>query len=296
MHELNAQLSQLPEFLHSEIDAHTGQTAGLPLAHIIARYRDSAAQLIAQKQANYRPAPPNDILAGHRATREELQQTVDLRGLPTIIPNPFEDSLQAHITAESIRFLNLFINGLSSILARLVDEERQRQAAELLAKRQDEEAALQLAQRQAEEAARLHAQHQAAEAARQLAQRQTEEAAQLAARQLAQQQAETTARALAQHRAEEATLQEMRLALELKPASGSQAIQAPAVISKESAPKTSDAHPQKEIVFIPGPTAMAEIERATLVLKHSIDAAVVQYASAIGPYLNTSPVPAATAR
>ncbi|WP_447652182.1 hypothetical protein [Pseudomonas abietaniphila] len=296
MHELNAQLSQLPEFLHSEIAAHTGQTAGLPLAHIIARYRDSAAQLIAQKQANYRPAPPNDILAGHRATREELQQTVDLRGLPTIIPNPFEESLQAHITAESIRFLNLFINGLSSIIARLADEERQRQAAELLAKRQDEEAALQLAQRQAEEAARLHAQHQAAEAARQLAQRQTEEAAQLAARQLAQQQAETAARALARHRAEEAALEEMRLALELKPASGSQAVQAPAVISKESPPKTSDAHPAKEIVFIPGPAAMAEIGRATLVLKHSIDAAVVQYASAIGPYLNTSPVPAATAR
>lgn len=296
MHELNAQLSQLPEFLHSEIAAHTGQTAGLPLAHIIARYRDSAAQLIAQKQANYRPAPPNDILAGHRATREELQQTVDLRGLPTIIPNPFEESLQAHITAESIRFLNLFINGLSSIIARLADEERQRQAAELLAKRQDEEAAIQLAQRQAEEAARLHAQHQAAEAARQLAQRQTEEAAQLAARQLAQQQAETAARALAQHRAEKTALEEMRRALELKPESGSQAVQAPAVISKESPPKTSDAHPAKEIVFIPGPTAMAEIERATLVLKHRIDAAVVQYASAIGPYLNTSPVPAATAR
>ena len=285
MHELNAQLSQLPEFLHSEIAAHTGQTAGLPLVHIIARYRDSAAQLIAQKQANYRPGPPNDILAGHRATREELQQTVDLRGLPAIIPNPFEDSVQAHITAESIRFLNLFINGLSSIQARLADEERQRQAAELLAKRQAEEAALQLAQRQAEEAARLHAQHQAAEAGRQLAQRQAEEAAQLAARQLAQQQAETAARALTQRRAEEAALEEMRLALELRPASGSQAAQIPAVIAEGSAPKTSAAHPVKEIVFIPGPAAMAEIERATLVLKRNIDVAVTEFASAIAPHL-----------
>jgi len=208
-----------------------------------------------------------------------------LRGLPAIIPNPFEDSVQAHITAESIRFLNLFINGLSSIQARLADEERQRQAAELLAKRQAEEAALQLAQRQAEEAARLHAQHQAAEAGRQLAQRQAEEAAQLAARQLAQQQAETAARALTQRRAEEAALEEMRLALELRPASGSQAAQIPAVIAEGSAPKTSAAHPVKEIVFIPGPAAMAEIERATLVLKRNIDVAVTEFASAIAPHL-----------
>jgi flagellar biosynthesis GTPase FlhF len=286
---------QLPQRLQIEVAAHLGPISGMSELQITTRYKDVAWWLRSVKLATLPP--------GYSPHRGHLTaQEFSGLGAPVGVAPEIAEITNQFIAYESAWHLENFVHQLSAVIAQIHEAARlhaQRQAEEAarqIAQRQAEEAARQLAQRQAEEAARLHAQRMAEEAARQLAQRQAEEAAQLAARQLAQQQAETAARALAQHRAEKTALEEMRRALELKPAPGSQAVQAPAVISKESPPKTSDAHPAKEIVFIPGPTAMAEIERATLVLKHSIDAAVVQYASAIGPYLNTSPVPAATAR
>jgi flagellar biosynthesis GTPase FlhF len=290
MYEVTHQLNQLPNAVRSEMTAHAGHTDGMAPLQLVTHHRAIAHNIIAQKRARFEPLPPHDEMA---SLISDMLQGNDLSFLSGAAHQPFP----RWVTHEIVKSLQDFINNLAPLQSKLEQESHQRAAhAAQMAQRQAEEAARQLAQRQVQEAARLHAQRMAEEAARQLVQRQAEEAAQLAARQLAQQQAETAARALARHRAEEAALEEMRLALELKPASGSLAVQAPAVISKESPPKTSDAHPAKEIVFIPGPTAMAEIERATLVLKHSIDAAVVQYASAIGPYLNTSPVPAATAR
>lgn len=196
------------------------------------------------------------------------------------------------IAYESAWHLQNFINQLDVVLAQLHEAARQhaqRQAEESarqLAQRQAEEAARQLAQRQAEEAARLHAQRQAEEIARQLAQRKAEEAAQLGARQLAQQQAEAAAYALAQRKAKEAALEEIRLALELSTASKSEAAGTSTNIGEVPAPRASEVSPVKMIGFIPGPAAMAKIEQATLMLKHSIDSAVAQYASAISPYLN----------
>jgi flagellar biosynthesis GTPase FlhF len=188
------------------------------------------------------------------------------------------------IAYESAWHLDNFVHQLSAVIAQI------HEAARLHAQRQSEEAARQMAQRQAEEAARLHAQRLAEEAARQLAQRQAEEAAQLAARQLADQQAYAAAQALAEQKAQEAALQEARLALELVPVIPEQSPEA-AFNNEPSSSETALTNSSlAEIAFMPGPAAMAEIDRATLALKQSIDAAVIQYASAISPYLN-SPAP-----
>jgi hypothetical protein len=162
------------------------------------------------------------------------------------------------------------------------------EAARLRAQRQAEEAARLEAQRQAEEAARQLAQRQAEEAARLNAQRLAEEAARhVAARELAEQQAYAAAQALAEQKAQEAALQEARLALEL--ASVVTTLPKTPVSPEQASSEINPAAtPAREIVFIPGPAAMAEIDRATLVLKQTIDAAVIQYAAAIGPHLKAS--------
>lgn len=279
MYEVTHQLNQLPNAVRSEMTAHAGHTDGMAPLQLVTHHRAIAHNIIAQKRARYEPLPPHGEMA---SLISDMLQGNDLSFLSGAAHQPFP----RWVTHEIVKSLQDFINNLAPLQSKLEQESHQRAAhAAQMAQRQAEEAARQLAQRQAEEAARLHAQRMAEEAARQLAQRQVEEAAQLAARQLAQHQAETAARALAQHRAEEAALEEMRLALELKPASGSQAAQIPAVIEEGSATKTSNAHPVKEIVFIPGPAAMVEIERATLVLKRNIDVAVTEFASAIAPHL-----------
>jgi flagellar biosynthesis GTPase FlhF len=281
---------QLPQRLQIEVAAHLGPISGMSELQIATRYKDVAWWLRSVKLATL---PPGYAPHSEHLTAQEFSGL----GAPVGVAPEIAAMTNQFIAYESAWHLENFVHQLSAVIAQIHEAARlhaQRQAEEAarqIAQRQAEEAARQLAQRQAEEAARLHAQRMAEEAARQLAQRQAEEAAQLAARQLAQQQAETAARALAQHRAEEAALEEMRLALELKPASGSQAAQIPAVIAEGSAPETSNAHPVKEIVFIPGPAAMVEIERATLVLKPNIDVAVTEFASAIAPHLRMPEVP-----
>ncbi|WP_133751280.1 hypothetical protein [Pseudomonas sp. LP_7_YM] len=281
-------VQQLPQRLQIEISAHLGSTAGMSEVQIVSRYRDVAWWLRSVKLATL---PANyEVPAGHLSAKE-----FDRMGGPSPGVAPHLAAIMNEWFAyESAWHLEKFINQLQAEVARLhefAQQQAQRRAEEAsrqLAQRQAEEAARQLAQRQAEEAARLHAQRLAEDAARQLAQRQAEEAARLAARQLAEQQAHAAAEALAQQKAQEIALQEARVALELAAAVQAQpsetALDSEAALSGSAAAKTF----APRIVFIPGPAAMAEINRATLVLKQSIDAAVTQYASAISPYLNAA--------
>lgn len=269
--------SQLPQRLQIEVAAHLGSISGMSELQITTRHKDVASWLRSVKLAalpqGYAPH------SGHLTAQEfnGLSAPVGLAPEIAEITNQF-------IAYESAWHLENFIHQLSAVIAQI------NEAARLHAQRQAEEAARQLAQRQAEEAARLHAQRMAEEAARLLAQRQAEEAAQLAARQLAEQQAYAAAQALAEQKAQEAALQQARLALELVPVIPEQPLEVAFTherSSSETAPTNSSV---VEIAFMPGPAAMAEIDRATLALKQSIDAAVIQYASAISPYLN-SPAP-----
>lgn len=271
MHEITHQLNQLPNAIHSELNAHVGHTAGLPPHELIAHYRWVAHHLIAQKRAQYEPLAPHGEIA---SLITDMLQSGDLGFVAGAPHDPFP----RWATHQIITHLQTFTNNLAPVQIRLEQEAHQRavQAAQQ-AQQQEEEAARQLAQRQVEKAARLHAQRLAEEAAHELARRQAEEAAQWAARQLAEQQALAAAQALAQQKANEVALQEARVKLKLATA---------AKVEAESASSTPANRAKPEIVFIPGPAAIAEIDRATLALKHDIDAVVTQYASAIAPYLN----------
>lgn len=280
-------LSQLPQKLQAEIAAHLGSTTGMSETQIVSRYRQVAEWLKSVKFASvphgYQPGP------GHLTAQE----------FDNIDPNPpgvapqFTKIFVELIAYESAWYLSNFAQELSALenhlneLARQEAERQAEEAARQLAQRQAEEAARLEAQRQAEEAARLHAHRLAEQAALELARRQAEEAAQFAARQLAEQQALAAAQALAQQKAEEAALQEARVKLELAVAVEKE------IESANIAPSTEI---PREIVFIPGPAAMAKIDRATLALKRSIDSAVTLYASTIAPYLNTTDTSATTAR
>lgn len=311
MHEIEFHLNQLPTALHWEIYTHAGDTTGLAPHQLAAHYRAVAQNLIAQARARYQPLEPND---------PDMVEIITVRLYGTdldFIKDRSHGTYQRWATYEIIKYLETFARDLAPVQSRLEREAHQRvveaaqEAARQLAQRQAEEAARQLAQRQAEEAARVHAQQQAQEAARQLAQRQAHEAAarqmaqrqaeeaarqlaqqqaaeaarlaaEAAARQLAQQQAQAAALAFAQRAAEEQTLREARLALELSTASAP--VETPIdgeIKDGEPAARREDAN----IRFIPGPAATKEIEQATVKLKRSIDAAVDQFASDIGPYL-----------
>ncbi|MDH0745859.1 hypothetical protein N5D61_05835 [Pseudomonas sp. GD03842] len=280
-----ALLQQQPRRIQEEIAGHIGSTAGMSEVQAATRYRDVAVWLRSVKLAALPPgfSPP----AGH-LTAQEFNGT----GTPVGIAPELAEIMNQFIAYESAWHLENFIHQLSVLIGQLHETARREaqrqaeQAARQLAQRQAEEAARQLAQRQAEEAARAYAQQQAEQAARELAQRQAEEAAQLAAQLLAEQQAREAAQALAEQKAQEATIQEARIALELSTPVAAQPAAVPANGEQgwnESVPTDSAAN---RIVFIPGPAAMAEIDRATLALKHSVDAAVTQYASVIAPYLN----------
>lgn len=315
MYEINHQLSQLPRAVRLDVEAHAGQTSAMTPAQLAAHYRAVAQRLIEQKRSRYQPMPPGDEMA---RTIIDMLQGNDL----SFIGGPAHQPFPRWVTHQLIELLQGFISNLAPIQARLEQEARQRalqaaqEVARLEAQRQaedaerrrvHEEAVRQLAQRQAEEAARLAAEH----AARQLAQRQAEEATRLAAeqaarqlaqqaeeatrlaaeqaaRQLARHQAEAAAQALAQREADEFALYEARLALELVATVSAQpvedAVNTDGALIASSVQEKVSAH---EILFVPGPAAVAEIDRATLVLKHSIEAAVTQYASAISPHLNT---------
>jgi DNA segregation ATPase FtsK/SpoIIIE-like protein len=282
-------LQQLPQVLQSEIAAHLGSTAGMSELQTVGRYRDVAWHIrnakLASLPAGYEAVPPH-------LTSDEFNGmssgSVDTTGVA-----PYFLEIRRQILAsEGAWFLENFLNQTAVVQTQLAEAAQQlaqrqaEEAARQLAQRQAEEAARQLAQRQAEEAARQLAQRQAEEAARQLAQRQAEEVARLAAeaaaRQLAQQQAEAAAQAFAQRMAEEEALREARLALELAAVPATVEARIEGAINQGESPVVREA---MEIRFIPGPAATAEIELATLKLKHSVDAAVSQFASDIGPYL-----------
>lgn len=311
MHEIYNNLNQLPNAIYWEVVKHAGDTAELAPAHLAAHYRAVAQNLIAHYRSRYVPLQPSVTIV-----EEFIVYQLDGPDLSFVNGPRYSDHAR-WVTYEIVRYLELFVRDLAPVQTRLEQE-----AARQLAQRQAEEAARQLAQRQAEEAARAQAQRQAEEAARQLAQRQAQEAAQrlaqqqseeaarqlaqrqadeaarrlvqqqaaeqarvaaeAAARLLAQQQAQAAALAFAQRATEEQALREARLALELVTASAPVKMPIDGGIEDgEPAARRADTN----IRFIPGPAATKEIERATVKLKHSIDAAVDQFASDIRPYL-----------
>lgn len=301
MHEIYNNLKQLPNAIYWEVVKHAGATAELAPAHLAAHYRAVAQNLIAHYRSRYVPLQPSVTIV-----EELIVYQLDGPDLSFVNGPRYSDHAR-WVTYEIVRYLELFVRDLAPVQTRLEQE-----AARQLAQRQAEEAARQLAQRQAEEAARAQAQRQAQEAAQRLAQQQSEEAArqlaqrqadeaarrlvqqqaaeqarvaaeaEAAARQLAQQQSEAAAQAFAQRMAEEEALREARLALELAAAPASAAVPIEDAINQGGSLVLREA---TEIRFIPGPAATAEIELATLKLKHSVDAAVSQFASDIGPYL-----------
>lgn len=86
---------------------------------------------------------------------------------------------------------------------------------------------------------------------------------------------------LAQRREEEAALEQARSALELAAVKQAELNQTLSDDMRTGGALT----PTQHIVFIPGPTTVAEIEHATSTLKLAIDVAVEQFAAAITPYL-----------
>jgi flagellar biosynthesis GTPase FlhF len=282
--------NQLPQRVRLEIATHLGSTAGMSEVQIATRYKDVAWWLRSVKLATLPPGYASD---GIHMTPQEFNGLSS----PVGVSLELAEMMNNFIASECAWYLDNFVHQLLAVITRMHEAARlqaQRQAeaaARQLAQRQAEEAARQLAQRQAEEAARLHAQHVAEEAARQLEQRQAEDAARLAARQLAEQQAQAAAAALAQQKAREAAVQEARLVLELAAAANTAPTQQAPVGAETSLTSVStDTRSAQTIFFMPGPEAMAEIDRATLVLKHGIDAAVDRYALAISPYLNAREV------
>lgn len=280
-------LQQLPGSIQSEVIAHLGSTSGMSELQIVERYRDAASQLRAIKLASIPPYAPGE---GDNAGHLTLDQFNSMVGADlSFMSAPLVEVHRQIIASEVVWYLNNFINQLSSTHAQMIEAARQEaqrraeEAARQLAQQQAEEAARQLARQRAEEAARLHAQQLAEQQARGRA----KEAAEVAARQLAEQQAEAAAQALINQRAQESALREARLATELVAATKEPIAQTRSDGSGEPEDDLADSQALRHLLFIPGPLAMAEVERATVVLKQRIDAAVAEYASSIGPYLNT---------
>jgi hypothetical protein len=276
MHEINHQLNQLPRAVRLDVEAHAGHRTAMTPVELVAHYRAIAQSLIEQKRSRYQPLPPGDEMA---RTIFDMLQGNDLSFIGGSAHQPFP----RWVTHQIIKFLQVFINNLTPLQNRFEHEARQ------LALQAAAEVARLEGQRRAEDAERRRIQE---DAANQLAQQQAGDAIRLAAeqaaRQLAAQQAEAAAQALAEREADEMALYEARLALELVTEVAAQPVDVAmkpdgALIS----PVVHEKLPVHGIQFVPGPAAMAEIDRATLLLKHSIDAAVNQYVAAISPYLST---------
>lgn len=284
-------LQQLPGSIQSEVVAHLGSTTGMSDLQIVERYRDAASQLRAAKLASIPPYAPGERDDAGHLTLDQFNSMVgaDL----SFMSVPLVEVHRQIIASEVVWYLNNFINQLSSTHAQMIEaarQEAQRQAEEAARRRaqqQAEEAARQLARRRAEEADRLHAQQLAEQQARELQERRAKEAAEVAARQLAEQQAEAAAQVLINERAQESALREARLATELVAATREPIPQTHSDGSGEPEDDVADSQALRHLLFIPGPLAMAEVERATVALKQRIDAAVAEYASSIGPYLTT---------
>jgi hypothetical protein len=271
MHEINYELNQLPFPVRTEVDAHAGHTDSMTPAQLVAHYRAIAQNLIEQKRARYLPLVPSDemtsVITYMLHASENLSNLISGR---EHVPFP------RWVTHEVIRFLQSFVNNLAPVQVRLEQEAHQR------AMQAEQDAARLAAQRQAEEFEHRRAQ----EAARQLAQLQAEEAARLAAHLAASQLAQRQAEAVAQRDTEETALQATHLALEVK-ANQDQLQQRVPDKREAGSPHVPEQLP-RAIALIPGPAAMAEIERAELVLKTSIETAVAHYAAAISPFLDSS--------
>ncbi|MBD8124112.1 hypothetical protein IFT62_23190 [Pseudomonas lutea] len=284
-------LQQLPSSIQSEVIAHLGSITGMSDLQVVERYRDAASQLRAAKLASIPPYAPGERDDAGHLTLDQFNNMVgaDL----SFMSAPLVEVHRQIIASEVVWYLSNFINQLSSTHAQMIEAARQEaqrraeEAARQLAQQQAEEAARQRARQQAEAAARLHSQRLAEQQARELEQRRANEAAQLAARQLAEQQAEAAAQALISQRAQESALREARLATELVAVTREPVPQARSDAKGEPENDLADSQPLHHLLFVPGPLAMVEVERATVVLKQRIDTAVAEYASAIGPYLTT---------
>ena len=284
-------LQQLPGSIQSEVIAHLGSITGMSELQIVERYRDAASQLKAAKLASIPPYAPGERNYPGHLTLDQFNSMVGA-DLSFVSASLVEVHRQL-IASEAVWYLSNFINQLSSTHAQMIEAARQEaqrraeEAARQLAQQQAEEAARQRARQQAEAAARLHTQRLAEQQARELEQRRANEAAQLAARQLAEQQAEAAAQALINQRAQESALREARLATELVAARKEPIPQTRSDASGEPEDDLADSQALRHLLFVPGPLAMVEVERATVVLKQRIDTAVAEYASSIGPYLTT---------
>lgn len=271
MHEINHELNQLPFSVRTEVDAHARHTHGMAPAQLVAHYRAIAQNLIEQKRARYLPLVPSDEMTS--VITDLLHVSENLSNLINGWKNvPFS----RWVTHEVIRFLQSFVNNLAPVQVRLEQEAHQR------AVQAEQEVARLAAQRHAEEVEHRRAQ----EAARQLAQHQAEEAARLAANLAALQLAQRQAEAVAQRNTEETASRATHLALEIK--ANQDQLQQRVPYKGEATPPYVTEQLPPAIALIPGPAAMAEIERAKLVLKTSIETAIAHYAAAISPFLNSS--------
>jgi hypothetical protein len=271
MKEITTQLDLLPKFLRSEVTVAAGETAGLSPQELAERYRTTADAMVVKKRASYVPS-----MLDHEEAKAPTPSKADIEKIAAFnLPlnnHPVTNQIRTSLMYYVLKYLATFSKNIFAIETNLKHQANLARAAE--AARQ--QAVAQEKLRIQGEAARKIAQREAAEAARL--------AAELAARRLAHEQTELVMKALAQRKAEEAALQDMRTVLWATPVKPDEL---PGSIQKHSS--------ARPIGFMPGPAAIAEIERATLLMKHSIDNAVEQYALAITPYLKTPEMPEAAA-
>ncbi|MBI6818276.1 hypothetical protein [Pseudomonas syringae] len=245
MDELTHHLNQLPDFLHSEVSHHAGNTDGQPPAHVVERYINATHHLMTSKRVPLRQEYIDNITfmwGDTRSSKQDMENRALLRNMPGGRQTDFFSmTIDADFHMQSIRFLGEFKISLESLLARLKEHERQH------AERMAQEAA----QRQAEEEARARAEVE--EAARRLAEEQAaQQRAIEAAFQLAQRQVEEAEHALALRNAEEA--------------------------------RAKEAESNRAIEMTLGPEASREIDNAIKVLRGTIEIAITDFSNTISAH------------
>lgn len=260
-------LHELPDSLRNEVVSAVGSTHNLSLVQILSRYRAKANRLTAEKRSQYRGYRDVSGIFGDgplvKAQMDFLKAVVDGRYNTR--------RLRDRYVGESIAYLTRFSEALVGLQAQAEQAARQQaeEAARQQARRQAEEAARQQAQRQAEEAARQkaarqQAQRQAEETARQQAQRQAEEADRLRAQRQAQRGAFLQTVAPVQQAAVEKLLQQAK--------AKRAAVEHTGVILGEKG---------KEILWLPGPPAASELEKARRQLNEDVDQAIAGFIAAM---------------
>lgn len=248
MEEFHHHVRQLPDFLQHDLAEQVGNTAGLSHAQIVTRYRTSAERLVHNRYHELSAQDINDarMYLGHLPYTKESIESYLNFRRQGITGIGFSEGMN---NAHFILESNRFLTTFVNHIVPV--EARLTENERLIAQRQAEEAARQHAQRLAEEAARHMAQQQAEEAARELARRQAEEALLRA-----QQEVEEAARRLAQKKAAEETA------------------------------RASAIRPTSSLERVLGPQAASEVSAAVMVLKNSIDQALVVFANSIAPHTN----------